>query len=92
MNGILVGKQDRRNIVKNFSVILLAIAVVIELASLVGTGRYADLFSQSIESTELWRGTWPAPGGQLDVAGARSKSPLSASVPADRGAAGVTTR
>ena len=77
---------------KNLSMILLAIAVVIELVSLVGAERYVDLFSQSIESTELWRNAWPAPGDRTDVADGRSKNPLNASVPADHGKAGVSTQ
>ncbi|WP_291688693.1 hypothetical protein [Bradyrhizobium sp.] len=48
--------------VKNFSMMLLAIAVAIELSWLVGPYRYAGLFPVSIETTELWRNPWPAPG------------------------------
>ncbi len=67
-----------------FSVMLLAIAVVIELLWLIGVDRYAEPVSVSIESTELWYNPWPAPGDRTDVANGRSPIPPRAGVPADR--------
>jgi hypothetical protein len=75
--------------VTKFSVMLLAIAVVIELLWLVGVGRYAEPVSVSIESTELWYNPWPAPGDRTDVASGRSRIPPSAGVSADRSKTGA---
>ena len=74
------------------SMFLLAIVVVIEFFGLIGMDGYADHFSLSIESTELAHNPWPAPGDQPDVASGRSRSPSSASVPANNSETGVTTR
>ena len=49
---------------KKFSEMLFASAVVIGLFWLVSADRQADLFTVTIESTELWRNPWPAPGDQ----------------------------
>ena len=73
----------------NFSVMLLAIAVAIELLWLVGVDRYAEPVSVSIESTELWYNPWPAPGDRTDVASGRSPILPSAGVPADRSKTGA---
>jgi hypothetical protein len=51
-----------------FSVMLLAVAVVIELLWFIGVDRYVEPVSVSIESTELWYNPWPAPGHQTGVA------------------------
>ncbi len=49
---------------KNLSVVILAVAVAIGIAALIGADRYADLLSVSIEATEPGGNQWPAPGGQ----------------------------
>ena len=72
-----------------FSVMLLAIAVVIELLWLFGVDRYAEPVPVSIESTELWYNPWPAPGDRTDVANGRSQILPSAGVPADRSKTGA---
>jgi hypothetical protein len=46
-------------IVKKFAAIFLAVVVAIGLVRWIGAGRYAHLFTMSIESTEL--GTRPSP-------------------------------
>ena len=56
---------------KNLSFVLLAVAVAIELVCLINLDRHAELFTASIESTELWHNPWPAPGDQIRVAGHR---------------------
>lgn len=51
-----------------FTIIFLAVVVVVELVRVVGMDRYAEQFSVSVESTELWYNPWPAPGDQTGVA------------------------
>ena len=75
-----------------FSIIFLTVVVLIELVWFVGMDRYVEHRSVSIESTELWFNPWSAPGDQTDVAGGRSKAPLSASTAAHHGTTGVTAR
>ena len=82
-------RAGRRQPDATFSVMLLAIAVVIELLWLKGLDRYAEPVSVSIESTELWYKPWPAPGDQTDVANGRSLIPPSAGVTADHGKTGA---
>jgi hypothetical protein len=67
---------------KKFSILLLVIAVVVELVCFIGVDRYVNLFTASIEATELWYNPWPAPGDQTDVASGRSRMPSNAGVPA----------
>jgi hypothetical protein len=69
--------------------VLLTIALAVELVSLIGAERYANLLTVSIESTELWFNPWSASGDQTDVANDRSKMPSSASIPADNGQTGA---
>jgi len=68
---------------KNLSATLLAIAVVIEFVCLMGAGRHPDLFTASIESTELWLDPWPAPGDQTLVANGQCRIPSGVCVPAE---------
>jgi hypothetical protein len=68
--------------VKEFSIMVLAIAVVVELVWFIGADRYVNLFTASIEATELWHNPRPAPGDQTDVASGRSRMPSNAGVPA----------
>jgi hypothetical protein len=51
----------------NFTAIFLAISVVMQLF-LISADRHDDLYTASIESTELWYNPWPAPGDQTDHA------------------------
>jgi hypothetical protein len=74
------------------SIVFLAVLVLIELVWFVGMDRYVEHRSVSIESTELSFNPWPAPGGETDIAGERSKAPLSASTAAHHGPTGVTAR
>lgn len=68
---------------KNFSEMLFASAVVIGLFWLVSADRQGDLFTVTIESTELWRNPWPAPGDQTHVANGQCGTPSSVCAPAD---------
>jgi hypothetical protein len=68
--------------VKNFPVILLAIAVVIELACLAGADPHTDFFAVSIESTELWYNPWPAPGDRAYAANGQCRNSSGVCVPA----------
>ena len=73
-----------------FSVMLLAIAVVIEVACLARAEPYADLLPVSIETTELWYNPWPAPGDRTAVADEKCRIPSGACAPADDSRASVS--
>jgi hypothetical protein len=78
----LIDVNIRSHNVMNFSVMLLAISVVIQLF-LIGADRHDDLFTASIESTELWYNPWPAPNDQANVADGPCRIPSRVCVPAD---------
>jgi hypothetical protein len=69
--------------VENLSTRLLAIAVMIELVCLVAAARHPDLFTVSIEATELWPNPWPAPGDPPPAANGPCRIPSSVCVPED---------
>jgi hypothetical protein len=63
----------------NFSTMILAVSVVMELF-LISADRHDDLFTASIESTELWYNPWPAPFDQAHVADGPRRIPSSVCV------------
>jgi hypothetical protein len=65
----------------NFSAMLLAIFVVIQLF-LISADRHDDLFTASIESAELWFNPWPAPSDRTNVADGPCGIPSRVCVPA----------
>jgi hypothetical protein len=65
----------------NFSAMCLAICVVIQLF-LISADRHDDLFTVSIDSTELWFNPWQAPDDQARVADGPSGIPSSVCVAA----------
>jgi hypothetical protein len=76
--------------VKNLSATLLALAVVIELVCLIGAERHSNLFTASIESTELWRNPWPAPGAATLTADGQCRIPSGVCVPAENSQPGTS--
>jgi len=76
--------------VSKFSVMLLAIAVVFEVAWLARAEPRADLVPVSIESTELWYNPWPAPGDRTSVANEKCGIPPDLCVPAEDSRASVS--
>jgi hypothetical protein len=60
---------------------LLAILVVFQLF-LISADRHDDLFTASIEATELWYNPWPAPGDKTNVADGPCSVPSSVCAPA----------
>jgi hypothetical protein len=77
---------NRRNVrsdsVMNFTAMFLAISVVMQLF-LISADRHDDLYTASIESTELWYNPWPAPGDQTHVADGPCGIPSRVCVPMD---------
>ena len=72
-----------------FSVMLLAIAVVIEVAWL-AREPHDDRFPVSIESTELWYNPWPTPGDRTSVANGKCGIPSDVCAPAGDSRASVS--
>ena len=66
----------------NFPVFFLTISVVMQLF-LISTDRHDDLFTASIESTELWYNPWPAPGDRTQVADGPCGIPSRGCAPTD---------
>jgi hypothetical protein len=66
----------------NFTAMFLAISVVMQLF-LISADRHDDLYTASIESTELWYNPWPAPGDQTQVADGPCGIPSRVCVPTD---------
>lgn len=66
----------------NFTAMFLAISVVMQLF-LISADRHDDLFTVSIESTELWYNPWPAPGDQTRIADGPCGIPSRVCAPTD---------
>jgi len=75
--------------VRDFSAALFIIAIAIGLVWVIGASRYSNLFTATIEATELGHNPWPAPGDQTDVANEPSRNPSSAGVPLDNSKTGA---